>query len=106
MRCLKIEGGTVFLHFKDNNYVVREKGPISDLRIRSRKATVSDCSCFLRPGIDICVLSSSQHANGSDQNSPNPVSGHLCCLFFISLVKPLEMHGLKGQQFNNFVVLK
>ncbi|XP_028804695.1 SNF2 domain-containing protein CLASSY 2-like [Neltuma alba] len=73
LRCIAIEGGTMVLHFKDNNHVVREKAPISDIRIRSRKATVSDCSCFLRPGIDICVLSSFQHANGSDQNNLNAV---------------------------------
>ncbi|KAK4267930.1 hypothetical protein QN277_024648 [Acacia crassicarpa] len=73
LRYLAIERGTMVLHFKDNNYVVREKAPISDIRIKSRKATVSDCSSFLRPGIDICVLSSFQSTNGSDRKSPNPV---------------------------------
>ncbi|KAK7379409.1 hypothetical protein VNO80_04868 [Phaseolus coccineus] len=44
----------------------RRRAFFSDLRIRSRKATLSDCSTFLRRGIDICVLSASE---SGDTNS-------------------------------------
>ncbi|MED6135724.1 SNF2 domain-containing protein CLASSY [Stylosanthes scabra] len=50
---------------------VLEKGPTTlDIRIKSREATSSDCSSFLRPGIDISVLSTSQ---STPSNSPQPV---------------------------------
>ena len=51
-----------------------EKGPLSDIRISSRKATLSDCSRFLRPGIDICVLSAPQQSTDSDAIVIDPVS--------------------------------
>ncbi|KAF7816520.1 SNF2 domain-containing protein CLASSY 1-like isoform X2 [Senna tora] len=70
---ITIKGGMLALNFKDNNYVVMEKGPFPDIRIRSKKATTSDCSRFLRPGIDICVLSTSPNNNSSDEKRLNPV---------------------------------
>ncbi|KAI4306883.1 hypothetical protein L6164_030125 [Bauhinia variegata] len=66
---IKIEEGTITLHFMDKGCVLMEKGPFSDLRIRSKKATLRDCSCVLRPGIDICVLSTSQTTDLSDENN-------------------------------------
>lgn len=54
---IKVNSGTITMHFIDNHHMVMDKGTLSDIRIRSRKAIISDCSCFLRPGIDICVLS-------------------------------------------------
>lgn len=72
------------IHFVDNHYVTMEKGPLSDIRIRSRKATLSDCSRFLRPGIDICVLSAPQQSNDSDAVVMDPVS-FLCPLNFIHI---------------------
>ena len=65
-----------------------EKGPLSDIRIRSRKATLSDCSRFLRPGIDICVLSTPQRSNDSDATVVDPVSVHcpLNFMHFTSLI--------------------
>jgi hypothetical protein len=77
---IRIMNGTMVMHFMDNQYIIEEKSPFSNLRIRSRQATLSDCTCYLRPGIDICVLSASQHAKISDEENPEPVS-HL----FISL---------------------
>ncbi|QCE01379.1 SNF2 domain-containing protein CLASSY 2-like [Vigna unguiculata] len=70
---IKIEAGTMYIHFVDNHYMPMEKGPLSDIRIRSRKATLSDCSRFLRPGIDICVLSTPQRSNDSDATVVDPV---------------------------------
>ncbi|KAK4277790.1 hypothetical protein QN277_015732 [Acacia crassicarpa] len=62
---IKIEGGTPTLHFINNEKRVLKRSPGPDIRIRSRKATLSDCSCFLRPGIDVCVSSTSQQDNSS-----------------------------------------
>ncbi|TKY47586.1 SNF2 domain-containing protein CLASSY 1 [Spatholobus suberectus] len=70
---IKIESGTMSLHFMDNHHMTMEKGLFSDVRIRSRKATLSDCSYFLRPGIDICVLSASQCSDNSDEFSDDHV---------------------------------
>lgn len=70
---IRIVNGTMVMHFIDDRYLIREKIPFSNLRIRSRKATLSDCTCYLRPGIDICVLSASQHAKDSDEETKEPV---------------------------------
>ncbi|RDX67244.1 SNF2 domain-containing protein CLASSY 2, partial [Mucuna pruriens] len=61
------------MHFVDNYHMAMEKGPLSDIRIRSRKATLSDCSRFLRPGIDVCVLSAPQQSDDSDAICIDPV---------------------------------
>ena len=72
---IKIEGGTTTLHFVDDQTRVLKKGTAPDIRIRSRKATLSDCSRVLRPGIDVCVLvSSSQKSNNPGKMCPEPVS--------------------------------
>ncbi|XP_020235219.1 SNF2 domain-containing protein CLASSY 2 [Cajanus cajan] len=70
---IKVEGGTLSMHFVDNYHMAMEKGPVSDIRIRSRKATLSDCSRFLRPGIDVCVLSAPQQSDDSDAINVDPV---------------------------------
>lgn len=71
---IRIMNGSMIMHLIDNQYVIQERSPFSNLRIRSRQATLSDCTCFLRPGIDICVLSASQHAKTSDEENQEPVS--------------------------------
>ncbi|KAJ7963916.1 SNF2 domain-containing protein CLASSY [Quillaja saponaria] len=68
---IRIEEGTMTMHLLDTHYAIN-RGPFSDLRIRSRKATLSDCS-FLRPGMDVCVLEKSQCSDNSDGNNPKPV---------------------------------
>nr|KYP44957.1 DNA repair and recombination protein RAD54 [Cajanus cajan] len=73
VKLIQIESGTMTLHFADNHHMTTEKGLFSDLRIRSRKATLSDCYNFLRPGIDICVLSASQCSDNSDEFGANHV---------------------------------
>jgi DNA repair and recombination protein RAD54 and RAD54-like protein len=73
---IKVKSGSMSIHFTDNHHMVMDKGALSDIRIRSRKATVSDCSCFLRPGIDICVLSPPQRAGDSVGLNLEPVSVH------------------------------
>ncbi|KAK9284072.1 hypothetical protein L1049_012332 [Liquidambar formosana] len=70
---IRIKDGSMTMQFVDSQYVIEEKGPFSNLRIRSRKANLSDCTCFLRPGIDVCVLSTSQHTGSSGEDNLEPV---------------------------------
>ena len=78
MECLRIGvGAIVTLLLNDDGDVFEECVPISNLRLRSRKATFSDCSCFLRPGVDVCVLSTCQLTeNASEEEDLEPVSHH------------------------------
>ncbi|XP_065881366.1 SNF2 domain-containing protein CLASSY 1-like [Euphorbia lathyris] len=57
---IEIRDGIVSIHFPDNRRVIEDKGPISNMRVKSRQAEESDCTLFLRPTVDICVLSSSK----------------------------------------------
>ncbi|GAV83780.1 SNF2_N domain-containing protein/Helicase_C domain-containing protein [Cephalotus follicularis] len=70
---IRVEDGIMTMHFLDDQYLIEERRPFSKLRVRSRQATLIDCTCFLRPGIDICVLSSSQNSEGSDGENQEPV---------------------------------
>ncbi|XP_057509989.1 SNF2 domain-containing protein CLASSY 1-like [Actinidia eriantha] len=75
VECLRIGvGAIVTLLLNDDGDVFEECFPISNLRLRSRKATFSDCSCFLRPGVDVCVLSTCQLTeNASEEEDLEPV---------------------------------
>ncbi|RZC91844.1 hypothetical protein C5167_021557 [Papaver somniferum] len=58
VKSLSIRKGELDVHLESPDEVgVTEKIPVGNLRMRSRRATVSDCMCFLRPGVDICILS-------------------------------------------------
>ncbi|KAF1889744.1 hypothetical protein Lal_00025072 [Lupinus albus] len=70
---ITIESGTLFMHLKNKYPVAMEKGPFSDIRVKSRKAVLSDCSSFLRPGMDISVLSPPKQTNNSDEINLKPV---------------------------------
>ncbi|KAK4786492.1 hypothetical protein SAY86_003181 [Trapa natans] len=54
---IRINHGHMHICSVDGQYVQKNCGPLDSLRIRSRPANSSDCICFLRPGIDVCVLS-------------------------------------------------
>lgn len=71
---MRIEDGTVALHLAESEYVIEEKSPIPNLRIRPRKATLSDCTCFLRPGTEITVFWTLQQSESSDEENREPVS--------------------------------
>ncbi|KAJ6357496.1 hypothetical protein OIU78_005363 [Salix suchowensis] len=64
---IEIRDGAMTLHFADSHHRIEEKGPFSNIRVKSRKSTSSDCTCFLRPGIDVCVLSHSERAKSSEE---------------------------------------
>ncbi|KAJ6371626.1 hypothetical protein OIU77_002024 [Salix suchowensis] len=96
---LQIRDGAMTVHFVDSHHSVEENGPFSNIRVKSRKATLSDCTCFLRPGVDVCVLSSSERAKNTGEGNPEPVwvdakissikrkphVSHCSCQFFVTL---------------------
>ncbi|KAJ6373987.1 hypothetical protein OIU78_029646 [Salix suchowensis] len=96
---LQIRDGAMTVHFVDSHHSIEENGPFSNIRVKSRKATLSDCTCFLRPGVDVCVLSSSERARNTGEGNPEPVwvdakissikrkphVSHCSCQFFVTL---------------------
>ncbi|KAJ6691364.1 SNF2 DOMAIN-CONTAINING PROTEIN CLASSY 2-RELATED [Salix koriyanagi] len=70
---LQIRDGAMTVHFVDSHHSIEENGPFSNIRVKSRKATLSDCTCFLRPGVDVCVLSSSERAKNTGEGNSEPV---------------------------------
>ncbi|XP_058184035.1 SNF2 domain-containing protein CLASSY 2-like [Rhododendron vialii] len=74
VECLQIRAGAKTTLLAGDGHVIKENVPITNLRIRSRKATLSDCSCFLRPGLDVCVLSTCQlTGSSSKEENQEPV---------------------------------
>ncbi|KAJ6290138.1 hypothetical protein OIU78_025957 [Salix suchowensis] len=45
---LQIRDGAMTVHFVDSHHSIEENGPFSNIRVKSRKATLSDCTCFLK----------------------------------------------------------
>ncbi|XP_039060217.1 SNF2 domain-containing protein CLASSY 1-like [Hibiscus syriacus] len=72
VKLIRIKKGYMTLHIIDDQYLI-EKKPFADFRVRSRQATLPDCTCFLRPGIDICVLSCPEKTESQDVETPEPV---------------------------------
>ncbi|GMJ14484.1 chromatin remodeling 42, CLASSY2 [Hibiscus trionum] len=72
VKLIRIKNGFMTLHIIDGQYLI-EKKPFADLRVRSRKAMLPDCTCFLRPGIDICVLSHPEQTESLDDETPEPL---------------------------------
>ncbi|KAM1126294.1 SNF2 domain-containing protein CLASSY 1-like isoform X2 [Malus sylvestris] len=71
---LSIRRGKMAMSFGNNHpCIIRDKGPFANLRVRSRHANMYDCTCFLRPGVDICVLSTPEHTDDSEEGSRDPV---------------------------------
>ncbi|KAH7839896.1 hypothetical protein Vadar_010100 [Vaccinium darrowii] len=74
VECLQIRAGAKTMLLAGDGDVSEEDVPITNLRIRSRKATLSDCTCFLRPGLDVCVLSTCQlTGSSSEEENLEPV---------------------------------
>lgn len=70
---IRVKRGTFIFYLEGIGCVAEEKGLISSLRIRARKANLSDCTCFLRPGVDIRVLSTSEDTGSSSEENLQPV---------------------------------
>lgn len=63
---LKIRKGYLIVSSVDGQHEHEACGPSTNLRVRSRKANSSDCTCYLRPGLDVCVLSPSSDGNSNN----------------------------------------
>lgn len=74
MQFIRVKRGTFIFYLEGIGLVAEEKGLISSLRIRARKANLSDCTCFLRPGVDIRILSTSEDTGSSSEGNLQPVS--------------------------------
>lgn len=75
MERLKVNGGAISTHIVENGEVIDEDLPMSHLRVRSRRAVISDCISFLRQGVDVCVFSTFHNPEDSDdETSDDPVS--------------------------------
>ncbi|KAM7491882.1 hypothetical protein LguiA_034803 [Lonicera macranthoides] len=70
---LRIKDGAIRMLVKNKEKVTEENIPISHLRIMSRKASLSDCTCILRPGMDVSVFSPSQNTENSDTKNKERV---------------------------------
>ncbi|KAH7537612.1 hypothetical protein FEM48_Zijuj03G0111400 [Ziziphus jujuba var. spinosa] len=112
---VSIRNGTMGVKFVDNQYVIQEKGPLSDIRIKSRQATLSDCTCFLRPSVDICVLLDPQQEESSDKAwvdarissiERKPHESECSCQFFVNLyIKQGPLGSEKGTLSKEIVVV-
>lgn len=84
MERLKINGGAISSHIVEKGVVIDEDLPMSHLRVRSKRATVSDCISFLRQGVDVCVFSTFHNPEDSDdEKSDEPVSFTILFTFCI-----------------------
>lgn len=60
------------MHVIDDESVTEVQIPISNIRIRPRKATAIDCTCLLRPGIDVSVFSIPQRTEEEEDTGNSP----------------------------------
>ncbi|CAB4271008.1 unnamed protein product [Prunus armeniaca] len=96
---LGIRSGTMTINFADNHScVIQNKGPFPNIRVRSRQANSYDCTCFLRPGVDVCVLSTPENTENSEEKIRAPVmvdarinsikrvphESHCSCRFYVN----------------------
>lgn len=86
------------IHMADDQCVIESRS-FANLRVRSRPATISDCTCFLRPGIDVCFLSSLRHVEGSDFERKEPVSQHAFLLTLLASYINNIYNGVSGFDF-------
>ncbi|KAL3717952.1 hypothetical protein ACJRO7_003136 [Eucalyptus globulus] len=95
---IRISHGRMTTCTVDDQYTIEESGPFTNVRIKSRQATLSDCTCILRPGVDICVLSPSEKSDcfGELQEpgwvdarissiERKPHESRCCCQFYVKL---------------------
>lgn len=67
MERLRISDGTLTLNFLDMGYLFEQKGFLSTLRLRPRRATMTDCTWFLRPGVEISVYTTPDSSEDSSE---------------------------------------
>ncbi|KAK9167271.1 hypothetical protein Scep_002462 [Stephania cephalantha] len=67
VECIRIREGTITMPVEYHSLKIEEKIRFKHIRIRSRRANMSDCSCYLRPGVDICVHLTDPSEAASDE---------------------------------------
>ncbi|KAG1371519.1 SNF2 domain-containing protein CLASSY 2 [Cocos nucifera] len=70
---VSIKSGSIFVQFDHRGSMLQDKIHGDCLRMRSRKASSFDCSHFLKPGIDVCVLSAHPIATSSEEELQTPL---------------------------------
>ncbi|KAL1189116.1 SNF2 domain-containing protein CLASSY 2 [Cardamine amara subsp. amara] len=110
---MRIEDGRMTIRLLDNGYVLEDIRPFQRLRLRSRKATLSDCTCFLRPDIDVCVL----YPPHADEFEPVWVDGRIvsierkphesecCCKIYVRIYIDQGCIGSEKQRINRDSVI-
>ncbi|XP_077213128.1 SNF2 domain-containing protein CLASSY 1-like isoform X2 [Tasmannia lanceolata] len=66
---VRIKCGSIIVQFVHHGYGIEENVIPNNIRLRSRMASISDCRCFLRPGIDVCIFSAYPNAINSTQEN-------------------------------------
>lgn len=69
---LRISSGTITFKFLELGYLFEEKYFLSTLRLRPRRATMNDCTCVLRPGVDVSVFSISDDDDAEESSEKSP----------------------------------
>ncbi|KAH0850894.1 hypothetical protein HID58_095146 [Brassica napus] len=97
----------------ENGYILEDIRPFQRLRLRSRKATLNDCTCFLRPGIDVCVL----YPLHEDDLEPvwidarivsierKPHESECTCEIYVKIYIDQGCIGMEGQRINRDSVI-
>ncbi|XP_047316175.1 SNF2 domain-containing protein CLASSY 1-like [Impatiens glandulifera] len=71
---LLIKRGAITMNVVYGDDIIEEQFPVSNLRIKTRQTTLADCLSFLRPGLDVSVLSTAQCSeDSSEENLLDPV---------------------------------
>ncbi|KAF8113428.1 hypothetical protein N665_0050s0078 [Sinapis alba] len=113
MKYIKIEHGKMTVPLLENGYILEDIRPFQRLRLRSRKATLNDCTCFLRPGIDVCIL----YPLHEDDLEPvwidarivsierKPHESECTCVIYVRIYIDQGCIGMEGQRINRDSVI-
>ncbi|KAH7841429.1 hypothetical protein Vadar_029788 [Vaccinium darrowii] len=119
VECLQIRAGAKTMILGGNGDVFEDIS-ITNLRLRSRKANLSDCTCFLRPGLDVCVLSTCQlKGSSSEEENLEPVwldanissierkrhESKCVCRFYVSFYVPQGPLGVMKKKIQKDTVM-
>ncbi|KAH0860345.1 LOW QUALITY PROTEIN: hypothetical protein HID58_088606 [Brassica napus] len=110
---IRIQHGKMTVPLLENGYILEDIRPFQRLRLRSRKATLNDCTCFLRPGIDVCVL----YPLHEDDLEPvwidarivsierKPHESECTCEIYVKIYIDQGCIGMEGQRINRDSVI-
>ncbi|XP_019098277.1 PREDICTED: SNF2 domain-containing protein CLASSY 1-like isoform X2 [Camelina sativa] len=114
---LRIENGAMTMRLLENGQVLDDIRPFQRLRLRSRKATLVDCTSFLRPGLDVCVLYQKDVTVDEETTEPvwvdarilsierKPHESECLCIFHVSVYIDQGCIGSEKHRMNRASVL-